>query len=54
MDQPDAMCMLVRVAELEIFTRADDPLAKPWATLSQAIRRVGERLGTRARCGLPL
>lgn len=47
MDQLDAMRLFVRVAELESFTRCAEQLGIPKATLSAAIRRLEERMGTR-------
>ncbi|AHV35041.1 LysR family transcriptional regulator [Aeromonas dhakensis] len=47
MDQLDAMRMFVRVAELESFTRSAEQLGVPKATLSAAIRRLEEQMGTR-------
>lgn len=47
MDQLDAMKLFVRVAELESFTRCAEQLGIPKATLSAAIRRLEERMGTR-------
>jgi DNA-binding transcriptional LysR family regulator len=47
MDQLDAMRMFMRVAELESFTRSAEQLGMPKATLSAAIRRLEEQLGTR-------
>ncbi|MFM1701999.1 LysR family transcriptional regulator [Aeromonas salmonicida] len=47
MDQLDAMRMFMRVAELESFTRSAEQLSMPKATLSAAIRRLEEQLGTR-------
>ena len=47
MDQLDAMRLFVRVAELESFTRCAEQTGIPKATLSAAIRRLEERMGTR-------
>ncbi|MGL6532209.1 LysR family transcriptional regulator [Aeromonas caviae] len=47
MDQLDAMRAFVRVAELESFTRCAEQTGIPKATLSAAIRRLEERMGTR-------
>ncbi|TNI36108.1 LysR family transcriptional regulator [Aeromonas dhakensis] len=47
MDQLDAMRMFVRVTELESFTRSAEQLGVPKATLSAAIRRLEEQMGTR-------
>ncbi|MDX7840843.1 LysR family transcriptional regulator [Aeromonas caviae] len=47
MDQLDAMRAFVRVAELESFTRCAEQTGIPKATLSAAIRRLEERVGTR-------
>ena len=47
MDQLDTMKLFVRVAELERFTRCAEQLGIPKATLSAAIRRLEERMGTR-------
>ncbi|MGY3944854.1 LysR family transcriptional regulator [Aeromonas tecta] len=47
MDQLDEMRLFVRVAELESFSRSAEQLAIPKATLSAAIRRLEERMGTR-------
>jgi len=41
------MKLFVRVAELESFTRCAEQLGIPKATLSAAIRRLEERMGTR-------
>lgn len=47
MDQLDEMRLFLRVAELESFTRSAEQLGIPKATLSAAIRRLEERMGTR-------
>jgi DNA-binding transcriptional LysR family regulator len=47
MDQLDAMRVFMRVAELESFTRSAEQLGMPKATLSAAIRRLEEQMGTR-------
>lgn len=47
MDQLDGMRMFVRVAELESFSRCAEQLGIPKATLSAAIRRLEEHMGTR-------
>ncbi len=47
MDQLDAMRLFIRVAELESFTRSAEQLGIPKATLSAAIRRLEEQMGTR-------
>ncbi|MFM4997124.1 LysR family transcriptional regulator [Aeromonas sanarellii] len=47
MDHLDAMRAFVRVAELESFSRCAELSGIPKATLSAAIRRLEERMGTR-------
>ncbi|MEG0010107.1 MAG: LysR family transcriptional regulator [Aeromonas sp.] len=47
MDQLDEMRLFMRVAELESFSRCAEQLGIPKATLSAAIRRLEERMGTR-------
>ena len=47
MDQLDEMRLFMRVAELESFSRSAEQLGIPKATLSAAIRRLEERMGTR-------
>jgi DNA-binding transcriptional LysR family regulator len=47
MDRLQTLTVFSRVAELESFTRAAESLALPKATVSTAVRRLEERVGSR-------
>ncbi|WP_174874610.1 LysR family transcriptional regulator [Vogesella oryzae] len=47
MEQLDAMRIFLRVAELGSFVRASETLGLPRATVSDAVRQLENRLGTR-------